>query len=47
LVNGEQIEGEGVCLPLSHGDAISMGASHTSTYLYIEVVADSLESGGD
>ena len=47
FVNGERIEGEGICQPLSHGDAISMGASHTSTYLYIEVAPDGSGSGDD
>lgn len=47
FINGERIDGEGACRALSHGDAISMGASHTSTYLYIEVASDSSEVGGN
>ena len=47
FVNGEQIEGEGGSQLLSHGDAISMGASHTSTYLYIEITSDEFHMGGN
>lgn len=37
FVNGEQIGGETEGKRLSHGDVIALGASHTSTYLVVEV----------
>ncbi|MBC8372938.1 MAG: FHA domain-containing protein [Planctomycetes bacterium] len=46
FVNGEQIDDKGVGRHLSHGDAISMGPSHTSTYLYVEVASDGTETSG-
>ena len=37
FVNGESIDGEDDGRQLAHGDVIALGASHTSTYLFVEV----------
>ena len=41
-VNGERIDAEGSHCSLSHGDLVSLGSSHTSTYLI--VIIDQEES---
>ncbi|MCX5644790.1 MAG: FHA domain-containing protein [Phycisphaerae bacterium] len=46
-VNGKRIGAGDTCHPLSHGDLISLGASHTSTFLMVIINQhDAIEDSG-